>query len=572
MGLFTRWTNAVENMPDEAKTVFARVAEGFGPLLDKIKDFATKLKEKYEEILKESQDKDSTQPTNADTKDDKDTRTQNGRESVDSNRDKCLSAIDSYEKNMIMYCTERDEYNAKMAAIETYMSRLSPDSPLYDTMMEAQQALKDKYLKKDDGTYYDSMEDKYDVSSTAADMSVDDVMRQTDEARKYVMLDTFDYDAVKAQFAIIEDHNNKVSDNLHHMDDINKTVDMTVAADKIIQEKQAESVVDTYETHLRMYFDEKSDYAKELEKVNSSELSEEQKNEFIQELKDKYLKKDDGTYYDSLEEKYGVDPESDIAKATDISEVKELDDLRAQIKSPDFDPNSESFQKIKETNDIVDNNIFVHSANKERMEDLYEHASIETHLSKDHMLWVNPVFEHPGVYIEPVLDNPLIKLPDTFEPVSSPSDDVWDRFTDAIKSGEPIEFTPESIAPKYLLTGEPVQFDQGLIYNVPKQGMEPEVPLGALRPDQLPELNENNIDSIIMQINKGSMNISEIIGDDKTRSLMDEIKRDAIGHSVEGQKHVYTIEEISSNLAHGKTDDDIYITDSSASKQTQFQM
>lgn len=351
------WKKVEEKMPESLQKTFDAIGTGLSAIVAKIKELKDKAVEKVKEKLAEDKEeatatndennKESSEK-NKNTKDDEQKREQNGRtEGADgasesapsesqSNTDRnaalmsieglsvdqvtCLSLIDKDEQNMLMYFSERDALGSL---------------DLTQPMNEETQKVYDSYLKKSDGSYFNSLEEKFgiDPGAITEDDTFEDVVWEYAELRRAVKLG---YENLSdASMDDISERVNYVDQNKAALyDQMALTVEMDHAESAIDKVCVADNI-DEYERISRMYLDEKRDFNNMMTAMDHAPSSDVDKPR--KELIDKYLKKEDGTYYANLEEKFGIDPNSSLASATKIEDVPELKNLRSSLESQFFD-------------------------------------------------------------------------------------------------------------------------------------------------------------------------------------------------------------------------------------------
>lgn len=228
----------------------------------------------------------------------------------------------------------------------------------------------DKYLKKDDGTYYDTLEDKYgldplpdDVKSTEnAERLLNDACHLNDgfsfgkisandraiaSARSYVdrmepdirkWLETDgEFDAIKAMDTMRQPgSNNDISlDSLSDDSVRGFKVDMPES----LSRDDYNDLFSNYSDYMQLYIDQKKAYEMDEQTLLSNGVTDGQAV-----LTESYLLKSDGTYYSSLEDKFGFDASFGNGSIDDLQgKVNIINERLSQIKnSSTFDPNSES--------------------------------------------------------------------------------------------------------------------------------------------------------------------------------------------------------------------------------------
>lgn len=322
--------------------------------------------------------------------------------------------IDTCEKNTRAYFTERQMYAQEMARLEIQRAT----TPIGFDFEKAKQEINDKYFKKADGTYLDSLEDKYGLGPEFKEKkSFTDIEWEFDNAREYVNSVTdksqLDIEGLK----MMENIDRTTFTNLKNMEDQshvtevrNKAADpfylkffgaipmlnnkeITATAPAVTGEladlantlKNDEATVSPIsklgidipkhntigpdgfldidklkdvdikainecERNIQTYFTEREEYRTEM--ANASHIpSSADRAAYEQSIRDKYLKKDDGTYLNSIEEKYGLD--EDTANKTSFDEVAwEFEEAREYIEHAETIKDLTGLDFIQEINKI----------------------------------------------------------------------------------------------------------------------------------------------------------------------------------------------------------------------------
>lgn len=178
--LSSAWGTAKSKLPDGVKNVFSNVKSGLLPVFDFIKKTVVSIKDKLSDKLKMFKEATATEEKGAtkyaatnDPSEKKESvklltfeeaadKTGNVSEQIAGKSDEeikqvYMQAENTLSKNAIMYFNEREEYN----------SELKSAGDLSDKIQE----MKDKHLKKTDGTYFSSIEEKYGFDNTEIDLS-----------------------------------------------------------------------------------------------------------------------------------------------------------------------------------------------------------------------------------------------------------------------------------------------------------------------------------------------------------------------------------------------------------------
>lgn len=324
--------------------------------------------------------------------------------------------IDTCEKNTRAYFTERQMYAQEMARLELQREA----SPIGFDIEKAKQEINDKYFKKADGTYLDSLEDKYGLGPEFKEKeSFSEIEWEFDNAREYVNSVTdksqLDIEGLKMMENIdrttftnlknMEDQShvtevrNKTADPFYSkfFDAIprlkNKEITATATAPAVTGEladlantlKNDEATtspisklgieipklntigpggfldidklkevdikaINECERNMQTYFTDREAYRTEM--ANASHIpSSADRAAYEQLIKDKYLKKDDGTYLNSIEEKYGLD--EGAANKTSFDEVAwEFEEAREYIEHAETIKDLTGLDFIQEINKI----------------------------------------------------------------------------------------------------------------------------------------------------------------------------------------------------------------------------
>lgn len=247
-----------------------------------------------------------------------------------------LEIINECEANARAYFMVRDEYLKEMDDA----SHIGHS----ESRSAVEQGIRDKYLKKEDGTYYDSLEDAFHINDgiMISDYEkFEDVQAEFDEIKYNICkfgaeghdphdIPLSDYsvvmtmqDANKACEDMRNQTTNKdmvinayniamVQTEAHDITDReNRPLPSPSSPDEAIARQLAE--VSKRENHLIMYLEESKQVEKEVESISG---------ELPDAIKDKHLKKVDGTYFSSLEEKYGL---------TGAENIKSIDDVKNDL-------------------------------------------------------------------------------------------------------------------------------------------------------------------------------------------------------------------------------------------------
>ena len=183
--MFTNaWNAAKEKVPGGISNIFGNLKAGLAPIFEKVKNLFSSIKDKFEQAKEKVAETKTNETKTEKVLDIESAANKFGNmaaevkaKPVDEAKKLCLDALNENEKHTRMYFAERKDYESKLRGYEYANDKGTGN---FDDKI---QALKDTYLKKSDGTYYNSIEEKYGFDGEDADLikgksSFDDIANE----------------------------------------------------------------------------------------------------------------------------------------------------------------------------------------------------------------------------------------------------------------------------------------------------------------------------------------------------------------------------------------------------------